>query len=70
MGLLGAEPEQWFTTGVAAELDAAAIEALLEARRAARAAKDFAAADRIRDDLAAQGIAIEDGADGTRWRRS
>lgn len=69
MGLLAAEPEQWFTAGSDAQLDSAAIDQLLADRNAARAAKDFATADRIRDELAEQGISIEDGADGTRWRR-
>ncbi|MFZ4516142.1 MAG: cysteine--tRNA ligase [Acidimicrobiia bacterium] len=46
-----------------------AIDALVAARNAARAAKDFAEADRIRDDLAAQGITIEDTASGTVWHR-
>ena len=39
----------------------------LEARAAARKAKDFAAADKIRDDLAALGITIEDGPNGSTW---
>ena len=43
---------------------------LLGQREAARAAKDFATADGIRDQLAAAGIQIEDGAGGTRWRRN
>ncbi len=47
----------------------AEIEAALEARRTARAQKDYAAADRIRDELAALGIVIEDRPDGTRWHR-
>ena len=51
------------------DLDPAAIEGLIEQRRQAREAKDFAASDRIRDDLAAQGVVLEDGADGTTWRR-
>ena len=45
------------------------IDALLEARRAARARRDFAEADRIRDALRAEGIEIEDTKDGARWRR-
>jgi len=72
VGLLTQDPEAWFA-GIAAvdgELSADEIEALLAERKAARAARDFARADAIRDRLAAEGIAIEDGADGTRWRRS
>jgi cysteinyl-tRNA synthetase len=45
------------------------VAALLEARIAARAARDWAASDRIRDDLAERGIAVEDTRDGQRWRR-
>jgi cysteinyl-tRNA synthetase len=45
------------------------IDALVAQREAARAARDFAAADRIRDELAAEGVAIEDTPDGPRWRR-
>lgn len=70
MGLLAVEPERWFTAGGTARLDGAAIEQQIADRNAARAAKDFATADRIRDELAAQGIAIEDSADGTRWRQT
>ncbi len=69
MGLLATEPEQWFTADGEAQLDGESIDRLLAERNAARAQKDFATADRIRDELAAQGISIEDGADGTRWRR-
>jgi len=72
VGLLEQDPEAWFAGAAAAdgELCAAEIEALLAERNAARAARDFARADAIRDRLAAEGVAIEDGADGTRWRRS
>ncbi|MFP6728081.1 MAG: cysteine--tRNA ligase, partial [Alphaproteobacteria bacterium] len=51
------------------DLSAAAIEELIEQRRRARADKDFATSDLIREDLAAQGIVLEDGAQGTTWRR-
>lgn len=45
------------------------VEALLDARDAARAAHDWAASDRLRDELAALGISVEDTRDGQRWRR-
>jgi len=45
------------------------IEALIEARNAARKSRDFAESDRLRDELVAKGIILEDGAGGTRWRR-
>ena len=47
----------------------AEIEQLIEDRHAARRRRDFAAADRIRDDLAARGVLLEDSAAGTRWKR-
>ena len=45
------------------------IERLIEARHAARRSRDFAAADRIRIDLAERGVLLEDSAAGTRWKR-
>ena len=45
------------------------VQALLDERAAARAARDWAASDRLRDALASQGIAVEDTKDGQRWRR-
>jgi len=45
------------------------IERLIEERHAARRRRDFAAADRVRDDLAARGVILEDGPAGTRWKR-
>lgn len=68
VGLLQQNPDEWFEGS--GDLDAAAIEALIEERNAVRAEKNFARADEIRDKLAKHGIAIEDGASGTRWRRS
>ncbi|MFQ5635749.1 MAG: cysteine--tRNA ligase [Gammaproteobacteria bacterium] len=69
LGLLGGDPEEWFTSDAVDELEVTAIRELIRQRDAAKAERDFAKADRIRDDLAAQGIRLEDGADGTRWRR-
>jgi cysteinyl-tRNA synthetase len=48
-------------------LDASRIEALIEARNAAKKARDFPAADRIRDELAEQGVMLKDSAQGTTW---
>ncbi len=44
------------------------LQALVDARAAARAAKDWAASDRLRDELLARGVAVEDTRDGQRWR--
>jgi len=66
LSLCQGEPRAWLQGGD----DAAAIEAAIAARLAARAAKDWAEADRIRADLAAQGVVLEDNAGGTTWRRA
>ena len=47
---------------------AAWVEQLIEARRAARARRDFAEADRIRAELAERGVSVEDSGDGTKWK--
>jgi len=70
-GLLGIDPldPQWRTTDASAEASAldALVQTMLVQRADARAEKDWAAADRIRDAIAAAGIALEDGPDGTHW---
>jgi cysteinyl-tRNA synthetase len=71
LGLLGESPEAYLQGGAAAAggLTDAKIDALIEARNAARANRDWAEADRIRDVLKAQGVVLEDGPGGTTWRR-
>lgn len=66
LGLLTTTVDAHFQHGSA--VDVAEIEALIEARNAARRDRDFARADQIRDDLAARGIELEDSRDGTRWK--
>ncbi|EIM01576.1 cysteine--tRNA ligase [Rhodanobacter thiooxydans] len=66
LGLLQQDAETWFRRGEST-VDATHIEDLLQQRQAARAARDFARADAIRDELAAMNVAIEDSAQGTRW---
>ncbi len=80
LGLLKVDPETWFKQGLsrpaegttpapgAAAINADEIDALIEQRNAARKSRNFAEADRIRDELAAKNIAIEDSAQGTRWK--
>jgi len=70
VGLLQQDPEVWFAGSGDNELDAEQIESLLTQREEARANRDFAAADAVRDQLAAAGITIEDSPTGTRWRRA
>jgi len=65
LGLLTATADHWFRGGV----DESGIEARIMDRAEAKKARDFAAADRIRDELKADGIILEDGPGGTTWRR-
>jgi cysteinyl-tRNA synthetase len=66
LGLLTMTKEEWFQGNA----DGGAIEVRIAERAEAKARRDFAAADRIRDELAAEGIVLEDGPGGTTWRRS
>jgi len=67
LGLLQADPEAWFQGG--GDLDPAEIERLIVARADARKTRDFPEADRIRDALKAKGVELEDGPQGTTWKR-
>jgi cysteinyl-tRNA synthetase len=76
LGLFGEEPLPWFQQistpeqpgGV--DLSDEAIEDMMQQRETARKEKDWAAADRIRDELLSQGIVLEDTSRGTRWKRN
>ncbi len=81
LGLLEVEAELWLKSRpagaplgsgesgeAAATLSVAEIESRVEARRAARADRNWAESDRIRDELAAHGVLVEDGSKGTGWR--
>ena len=65
LGLLQTEPTVYLQSG--AGLDEAAIQALIQARADAKKTKNFAEADRIRNDLLALGIVLKDAAAGTTW---
>ncbi len=70
LGILQQDAEAWFAGDTGSELSSDAVDLLISERQAAREQRDFETADRIRDRLAAAGIRIEDGPDGTAWRRS
>ena len=69
LGILQRAPEDFLRRGMDAEIDAAHIEALIAAREQARADKNWAEADRIRDELSALRVVVEDGSrGGSGWR--
>src|SRR5688572_6379964 len=69
LGLLQQEPAAWFGRGASNE-DDARIQALIDERIAAKAARDFARADAIRKQLADDGVLLEDTPQGVRWKRA
>ncbi|WP_339666229.1 cysteine--tRNA ligase [uncultured Pseudomonas sp.] len=68
LGVLQLEPDAFLQAGAAGKIDSAGVEALIQARLQARADKNWAESDRIRDELTAMGVVLEDGKGGTTWR--
>ena len=66
LGIVQRDAEAFLKSG--SDLDEAWIEAMIQKRADAKKARDFAECDRIRDELAAQGISLQDGPQGTTWR--
>jgi cysteinyl-tRNA synthetase len=69
LGLLQQSPADWFARGVSNE-DDARIQALIDERATAKKNRDFARSDAIRDQLAAEGVLLEDTPQGVRWKRA
>jgi cysteinyl-tRNA synthetase len=69
LGLLQQDPAAWFARGASSD-DDSRIQALIDERIAAKQARDFARADAIRQQLADEGILLEDTAQGVRWKRA
>jgi cysteinyl-tRNA synthetase len=69
LGLLQQDPAEWFGRGTSSD-DDARIQALIDERAAAKKSRDFARSDAIRDQLAAEGILLEDTPQGVRWKRA
>ncbi|MCL6711358.1 cysteine--tRNA ligase [Pseudomonas sp. R2.Fl] len=69
LGLLQQDPAEWFARGASND-DDARIQGLIEERAAAKHARDFARSDAIRDQLASEGILLEDTPQGVRWKRA
>ena len=68
LGVLQLEPESFLQSGAQGQVDPQAVEVLIAARLQARAEKNWAESDRIRDQLTAMGVVLEDGKGGTSWR--
>ena len=69
LGLLQQDPADWFGRGASGD-DDARIQALIDERATAKQNRDFARSDAIRDQLAAEGVLLEDTAQGVRWKRA
>jgi cysteinyl-tRNA synthetase len=70
LGLLEVPAEEWFRLARGGSIDDAEVERRIAARSAARSRKDWAESDRIRDELAALGVILEDKGGATSWRRA
>jgi cysteinyl-tRNA synthetase len=68
LGLLQSHPQDFLQAG--SEVDEDQIQSLIEARAAAKANKNFAEADRIRQTLSDMGVVLKDSAQGTQWERA
>jgi cysteinyl-tRNA synthetase len=68
LGVLQLDADTFLQAGAAGKVDAAEVEALIAARLQARADKNWAESDRIRDQLTSMGVVLEDGKGGTTWR--
>ena len=68
LGVLQLEPDAFLQAGAEGKVDATEVEALIAARLQARVEKNWAESDRIRDQLTAMGVVLEDGKGGTTWR--
>jgi cysteinyl-tRNA synthetase len=69
LGLLQQSPADWFARGAGSD-DDARIQALIDERIEAKKSRDFARADAIRQQLADEGILLEDTPQGVRWKRA
>jgi len=68
LGILQSSPEEFIRGDVSQDVDAEKIDQLIAAREQARADKDWATADKIRDQLTEMKVVVEDGAGGSGWR--
>jgi len=66
LGIIQEHAETWFQGDMG---DCESIEILIAERADAKKSRDFSRADSIRDELAAQGVILEDGVNGTTWKR-
>lgn len=69
IGILEMDPDAWFGVADLPAEEREKIDALVEARGDARRSKDFALADTLRDELTAMGVSVEDGPEGSTWRK-